>query len=100
MLKAAGEPSILWMTDLCNAIIKEDKIPKDWRKSWMISIYKGKGDALDCGSYKGIKLLDQVMKVFERVTEKRIRRVVAIDDMQFGFRARRSTIERQVQKQF
>ena len=45
------------------------------------------------------------MKVFERVIEKRIRRVVAIDDMQFGFRAGRSTIDavfivRQVQEQF
>ena len=35
-------------------------------------MYKGKGDALECGSYRGIKLLDQVMKVMERVIEKRI----------------------------
>ena len=36
-------------------------------------MYEGKGDALECGSYRVIKLLDQVMKVMERVTEKRIR---------------------------
>ena len=36
-----------------------------------LSVYKGKGDALDCGSYRGIKLLDQAMKVFERVIEGR-----------------------------
>ena len=39
------------------------------RAGWL-SVYKGKGDALDCSSYRGIKLLDQVMKVFERVIEK------------------------------
>ena len=55
------------MTDLCNAVVLEGKIPEDWRKSWMLSVYKSKGNALECGSYRGIKLLDQVMKVLERV---------------------------------
>ena len=48
-------------------------VPEDWERSWIVSVYKGKGDALECGSYRGIKLLDQVMKVMERVIEKRIR---------------------------
>ena len=50
------------MTDLCNAVVTEGKISQDWRKSWMVSVYKGKGNALECGSYRGIKLLDQVIK--------------------------------------
>ncbi len=62
-------------------------VEADWTKSWMVSIYKGKGDALLCGSYRGIKLLEHAMKVFERVVEKRFRAVVQIDDMQFGFRS-------------
>jgi hypothetical protein len=70
MLKAAGEDGVLWVTDICNAIVREGKIPTDWRKSWMVCVYKGKGDALECGSYRDIKLLDKVMKVFERVLEK------------------------------
>ena len=69
MLKAAGDVGIQWMTDLCNALVLEGKIPEDWRKSWMVSVYKGKGHALECGSYRGIKLLDQVMKVLEWVIE-------------------------------
>ena len=52
----------------------------------MVSVYKGKGDALECGSYRGIKLLDQVMKIFERIIERRVRERVNIDNMQFGFR--------------
>ena len=51
MLKAAGDVGIQWMTDLCNAVVLEGKIPEDWRKSWMVSVYKGKGNALECGSY-------------------------------------------------
>jgi hypothetical protein len=50
-----------------------------------VNVYKGKGDALACGSYRGIKLLDQVMKILERVLEKRIRERVTLDEMQFGF---------------
>ena len=33
------------------------------------------------------------MKVVERVIEKRIREPVKLDDMQFGFRARRETTD-------
>ena len=58
-----------------------------------IYVYKGKGDALECGSYRGIKLLDQVMKILERVLEKRIRDRVTLDEMQFGFRPGRGTID-------
>ena len=50
MLKAAGEDGVFWVTDICNAIVREGKIPMDWRKSWMVCVYKGKDDALECGS--------------------------------------------------
>ena len=57
----------------------------------MVSVYKGKGNALECGSHLGIKLLDKVMKVLERVIESRVRDKVQIDGMQFGFRSGRGT---------
>jgi hypothetical protein len=71
----------------------------------MVTVYKGKGDALECGSYRGIKLLDHVMKVLERVIEKKVRSKVVINDMQFGFRPGRGTtdaifIVRQVQERY
>src|SRR5208283_1549997 len=47
MLTASGETGVSWLTDLFNAIVKEGRIPADWKKSWMISVYKGKGDALE-----------------------------------------------------
>ena len=42
-------------------------IPEDWSRSWMVNVYKGKGDALTCGSYRGTKLLEHAMEVLERV---------------------------------
>ena len=51
----------------------------------MINVYKGKGDALECESYRGIKLLEHVMKILERVKKGRVKKFVKIDDMQFGF---------------
>ena len=55
------------------------------------------------GSYRAIKLLEQPMKVIERVLEKRIRCQVSIDNMQFGFMPGKGTtdaifIMRQVQE--
>ena len=40
MLKAAGETGTLWMTDMCNAVVKDGKVPDDWSKSWMVIDYK------------------------------------------------------------
>ena len=59
-----------WMTDLINNIVKEGCIPDDWRKSILVPVYTGKGDPLVCGSYRAIKLLEQPMKVPERVLER------------------------------
>ena len=81
------------MTSIFNGVIKEGKIPSDWKKSWLVNVYKGKGDALVCGSYRGIKLLDQVMKIFERVLDRRIRERVTLNEMQFEFRPGRGTID-------
>ena len=57
MLKAAGDDGTRWMTELCNTVVRDGKIPKDWSRSWLVNVYKGKGDALACGSYRGIKLV-------------------------------------------
>ena len=40
---------------------------------------------MECGSYRGMKLLEHVMKVVERIFKNRIRQQIDIDDMWFGF---------------
>ena len=59
------------------------RFPQIGGKSWLVNVYKGKGDALASGFYRGIKLMDQVMKILERVLEKRIRERITLDEMPF-----------------
>ena len=65
MLKASGEVGVEWLTEKCKSVIRERKIPEDWKKSVILPIFKGKGDPLECGSYRAIKLLEHGMKVLE-----------------------------------
>ena len=100
MMKAVGGFGSRWMTDLINNIVKEGCIPDT---CILVPVYKGKGDPLVCGSYRAIKLLEQPMKVIERVLVKRIRCQVSIDNMQFDFMPGKGTtdaifIMRQVQE--
>jgi len=73
--------------------VKEGCIPEDWKSSVVLSIYKGKGDPMECGSYRGIKLLEHAMKVVERIFEDRIWQHIDIDDMQFGFMKGKGTTD-------
>ena len=54
MMRVGEDLSVEWMTDLVNSVIREGYIPSDWRDSLLIQSYKGKGDPLDCGSYRGV----------------------------------------------
>ena len=56
-----------WILDLCNGTVKEGSIPDDWKSSVVLPIYKGKGEPLECGSYRGIKLLEHAIKVVEKI---------------------------------
>jgi len=71
MIQATGDIGNQWILDLCrpNGIVKEGSIPEDWKSSVVLPIYKGKGDPMECGSYRGIKLLEHAMKVVERIFE-------------------------------
>ena len=83
-LKAAGE----------TAIIRDGKVPTDWERSFIVCLYKGKGDALDRRNYQeGLRLTKQAMKILERIVDGLIRQVVSIDDSQFGFVRGRGTTD-------
>ena len=93
MLKASGDTGVRLVADLANDMIRNGTIPSDWENNYIINIYKGKGDALIRDNYRGLKLLDHVIKVIERVMEKIIREKVFIDNMQFDFIPGRDTTD-------
>lgn len=105
MLKASGLKGAQVIADLANAIIATGHIPTEWEESIIINLFKGKGDAMERSNYRGLKLLDHVMKVLERVLEKVIREQVDINAMQFGFMPGKGTsdaifILRQMQEKY
>ena len=54
---------------------------------------QGEGDIRNCSCYGAVKLLEHGMKVVERVIEKRLYRIVTVDEIQFGFMPERGTID-------
>ena len=65
-------------------IVDEGEIPEDWKNSVTVPFYKGKEDALECLKYRGIRLLVHGMKLFEKVLEERLRKLINVDGQQFG----------------
>ena len=105
MLKASGPEGVELIRQLGELVFGGDPVPKEWEESIILNLYKGKGDALDRGNYRGLKLTDQVMKLLERVLDSAIRDMVDIDGMQFGFVPGRGTtdaifIARQMQEKY
>jgi len=93
MIQTTGDTGTHWMLDFCNGIVKEGFIPEDWKSSVVVLIYKGKGDPMECGSYRRIKLLEHAMKVVERIFEHRIWQQIDTYDMQFGFMKGKGTTD-------
>ena len=77
MIKAAGDTGATMIRDLATAIIRDGKVPTDWEQSFIVCLYKGKGDALDRANYRGLKLTEQTMKILERIVDGLIRQVVS-----------------------
>ena len=93
IIRAANQVGVKKMTEICNMVVDERKIPKDWELSTLLPIYKGKGDPLECGAHTAIKLLEHEMTLFERVLERRLREKVNINDIQFGFMPGKETTD-------
>lgn len=93
LLKALGEEGEAWLLELLQKVLTEGRMPDDWQKSSIFTLYKNKGDILDCGNYRGIKLTEHVLKVLERILDNRLRNLVTISQKQFGFMKGRGTVD-------
>ena len=105
ILKEVGERGKEELAKVFRNISEKGEIPEEWNDSFTIPIYKGKGDALSCGKYRGVRLLEHGMKLWEKILEGRLRRITKIDECQFGFQQGKSTTDaifilRQVQEKY
>ena len=83
--KCMGEMGINFFTKLFNKVLVGKRMPEEWRRSVLISIYKNKGDEQCCGSYKGIKLMSHTMKIWEKIIEARLTDGVKTSKQQYRF---------------
>ena len=75
--------------------MREGTIPEEWRTRLIVHEWKKKGDVHDPKTYRGITLLNHVLKVLERILDGRIRRLVECEmgEEQQGFRRGRGTAD-------
>ncbi|KAK3516099.1 hypothetical protein QTP70_005395 [Hemibagrus guttatus] len=90
--KCIGEAAVEFLASLFNRVLESERMPEEWR-SVLVPIFKNKGDVQSCSNYRGIKLMSHTMKVWERVVEARLRKVVEICEQQYGFMPRKSTTD-------
>ena len=93
MFVIAGEQGSDMLCSVFNNILKNDTSPEKWAESITVPLFKGKGDALDCGKYRGLRLLEHGMKIWERVLMRRLEPYLTISPQQFGFAAGKSTTD-------
>ena len=92
LVAASGGIGIQVMAEICQSP-RWIGMPAEWALSIVVPILKGKGDIRNCRCNRAVKLIEHGMKVVERVLEKRLCRIVSVDEMQFGLIHERGTID-------
>uniref|UniRef100_A0A8D8RWT4 Craniofacial development protein 2 n=1 Tax=Cacopsylla melanoneura TaxID=428564 RepID=A0A8D8RWT4_9HEMI len=94
LLKHAGIVGVHWIYRLFRKIWNKKQIPIEWKDGIIIPLFK-KGDRKRCCNYRGITLTSHVSKLYERIIERKIRRVIEpkMKEEQYGFRPGRSTVD-------
>ena len=90
---ALRNEGVKFLVNFFNRLLRGQKMPDEWRRSVLVPLYKGKGDIKKCRNYREIKLMSHTMKLWKRVIEARIWKVVTIAEQQFRFMPERSTTD-------
>ena len=93
MFKHAGDQGLDMLVDFLQKLMQVEEPPSQWSESITIPLYKGKGDALECSKYRGLRLLEHGMKINEKVLVNRLTPLIQIKNSQFGCTAGKSTTD-------
>ena len=58
----ANDVCVRELCGVANGLLMGDSMPELWKRSTVVPLYKGKGNVLECGNYRTIKLLEHGMK--------------------------------------
>ena len=72
MRAASGEIVFKVAMGLCQRVLGDREMLDEWNTSVIVPIFKGKGDAISYGSYRGERLVGHAMKILERVLKRRM----------------------------
>ena len=91
--KCLGEIALEFLTKRYNRTMESERMPEEWRDSVLIPIFKNKCDVQSCSNYRGIKLISHIIKLWERVVERRLRNDLTFSEQQCGFVTGKSTTD-------
>ena len=93
VFKASENDGVESKSEVLNMVWDEEKIPSDWEWSYVVPIFKGNGSSANFGNYRGIKVLENCMKTYDRILDKRLREQIKIDESQCGFMPGKGTVD-------
>ena len=80
LFKYAGETSVAELHKTFEGIFYSGKCPIVWSESLKVNINKEKWDTPQCGKHRGINLRDPGMRIFYKVLDRSLRKLVNIGD--------------------
>ena len=95
LLQAAKDSTVPRLQRPCGRIWEEERVPQEWKKGIILSIFKNKGDRRCRSNYRPITLLSVPSKVITAIILKRIQPLILSKrrPQQAGFTPQRSTTD-------
>lgn len=98
IIKVALNCCTEYCTEMFNKTWRERKVPKAWKVARLVFLEKPKKDEQGKTTYRPICILNSIAKTFEHLILDRLQEVLQrkgkkLNDRQFGFQKRKSTID-------
>ena len=84
MIKKPGESMIKYIKTMINTVWNEEKVPNEWKKGLMTSLWKGKGDREKLENHRGITVSSTIGNILEEIIDRRIQVAVEFTQAQRG----------------